>query len=46
MGVHNQTGAMVNIDILKSTLSLQRLQKMNNQLKQQLKQEKTSSRVK
>jgi hypothetical protein len=46
MGLHNQTREMVNRDILKTTLSLQRLQKMNNQLKQQLKQEQTSSRVK
>jgi predicted RNase H-like nuclease (RuvC/YqgF family) len=46
MGLHNQTGEMVTRDIMKTTLSLQRLQKLNSQLKQQLKQEQTSSRVK
>jgi hypothetical protein len=37
MGLHNQIGEMVNRDILNITLSLQKLQKMNNQLKRQLK---------
>jgi hypothetical protein len=46
MGLHNQTGEMITRDIMKTSLSLQRLQRMNSQLKQQLKQEQTSSRVK
>jgi hypothetical protein len=36
---------MVNRDIIKTTLSMKKLQRMNNQLKEQLKQEKTTSRV-
>jgi hypothetical protein len=45
MGLHNQTGETITRDIMKTTLSLQIWHKLNSQLKQQLKQEKTSSRV-
>jgi hypothetical protein len=46
MGLHNQIGEMVTRDIMNTIAILQRLQKLNSQLKQQLKREQTSSRVK
>ena len=45
MGLHNQIGEMITRDIMNTYFILQRFQRMSSQLKQQLKQEQTSSRV-
>jgi hypothetical protein len=46
MELLKHTGEMVNKDVIKTTLSMKKLQRINNQLKEQLKQEQTLSRIK